>query len=105
MELMGRMPLFRREDTGNTFPRDLAADSTFAFWREGYRFVANRCARLRSDVFLARLWLKPVVCAMGEDASRTFYEPGRFTRRGAVVSGNLSWLHGREEVASLDGAP
>jgi fatty-acid peroxygenase len=52
---------------------------------DSYRFAAKRCARHRSDVFETRLLMRRAVCAVGAEAARrVFYEPERFTRRGAL---------------------
>src|SRR3546814_14285870 len=51
-------------------PRDDAFDSTSALLSEGYRFIPERCRRLRSDVFEARLMLRRVVCMSGEEIGR-----------------------------------
>lgn len=40
---------------------------------------------------------------MGEEATRAFYEPGRFTRRGALPPTALMLLQDRGSVALLDG--
>lgn len=65
-------------------PRDPALDNSLALLREGYNFVGNRCRRYGADVFETRLMLRNAVCAMGEDAARMFYHPGRFTRKMAM---------------------
>ena len=51
-------------------PHDRLLDSTLAFLREGYAFIANRSRRYRSDVFETRLLLQPVTCMRGADAAR-----------------------------------
>ena len=60
-------------------PRSGSFDSSFAVLREGYPFVARRARRYGSDVFRTRLMLRPAVFAVGEDAAREFYAPGRMT--------------------------
>ena len=49
-----------------------------------YRFIAERCARQRSDVLETRLLLRRAACAVGAEAARVFSEPERFMRRGAL---------------------
>ncbi len=83
-------------------PRDVTLDSSLALLSEGYRFISNRCRRLNSDVFETRLMLTPAVCVLGEDAARMFYEPGRFTRRGALPITALTLLQDRGSVAMMD---
>jgi fatty-acid peroxygenase len=84
-------------------PRDRSPDSTLALLSEGYRFISNRCRRLRSDAFETRLMLRRAVCISGEEAARVFYEPGRFTRQGALPLTVLLLLQDRGSVATLDG--
>lgn len=90
--------------TGSEIPRDRAVDSTLAFLREGYAFIANRCERLHSDAFLTRLMMHDVVCMRGPDATAAFYREGRFTRRGAMPRTALALLQDRGSVQMLDGA-
>src|SRR3546814_4415185 len=78
-------------------PRDDAFDSTSALLSEGYRFIPERCRRLRSDVFEARLMLRRVVCMSGEEAAGQFYEPGRFTRRGGDAPIDAEAAAGRRQ--------
>jgi fatty-acid peroxygenase len=85
------------------FPRDRNLDSTLALLSDGYTFIPKRCQRHRSDVFETRLMLRRVICAAGEDAARMFYEPDRFTRRGALPPTALMLLQDRGSVQLLDG--
>lgn len=82
-------------------PRERGFDSTPAFLSEGYEFISTRCRRHRSDVFATRLVLGRVVCAMGEDAARMFYRPGRFTRQDALPPTALLLLQDRRSVQLL----
>lgn len=45
-----------------------------------------------------------LVCFMGEDAARMFYEPGRFTRQGAMPLTTVRLLQDKGSVQLLDGA-
>jgi fatty-acid peroxygenase len=87
-----------------TIPRLRTVDSTRAFFREGYRFVGNRCAELDTDAFATRIMLRQVVCMMGEDAARQFYDGHHFTRMGAMPTTTLRQLQDKGSVQSLDGA-
>lgn len=84
-------------------PRDRKLDSTLALASEGYEFIRKGCARHRSDLFATRLMLKPVVCALGEDAARMFYHPERFTREGALPSTTLMSLQDKGSVQLQQG--
>jgi len=84
-------------------PRDRSPDSTAALLAEGYRFVSRRSQRYRSDAFRTRLMLQRVICTLGEEAARLFYQPDAFTRRGALPITTLMLLQGRGSVQQLDG--
>ena len=83
--------------------RALSTDSTLALLSEGYAFIPKRCARHGSDVFETRLMLTKAVCMTGEEAARIFYEPGRFTRKGALPQTTLRLLQDRGSVQVMDG--
>ncbi len=85
-------------------PKDEALDSTIALKSEGYEFVANRCRRLGSDIFSARLLGESFYCMRGPEAARMFYEPDRMTRNGALPTFVLHLLQDEGSVATLDGA-
>jgi fatty-acid peroxygenase len=84
-------------------PRESAFDSTIALLREGYLFMPARFRKHGSDIFEARLMLRRAFCVMGEDASRMFFHPGRFTRKGAIPPNTLLLLQDRGSVQTLDG--
>ena len=84
-------------------PRDPSPDSTLALLSEGYRFIGNRCRRFGSDLFETRLMLRRAVCISGAEAARLFYEPGRFTRRGAMPRPTLALLQHKGSVQTKDG--
>lgn len=86
-------------------PRDPRFDSTLALLREGYRFISNGCRQHESDIFETRLMLTRVYCVLGAEAARMFYEPGRFSRRGAIPRNTLMLLQDKGSVATLDGLP
>lgn len=83
-------------------PRDGLPDSSLAFKRFGYGFIGRRCERFDSDIFETRLLGKRWYCVRGAEAARMFYEPGRFTRRGALPSFALRLLQDEGSVATLD---
>lgn len=87
-----------------SFPHDPAFDATAGLLKDPYRYVARRCARLGSDVFVTRVLLRRTICMMGAEAARTFYLPDRITRRGAIPLTALLLLQDRGSAATLDGA-
>jgi fatty-acid peroxygenase len=84
-------------------PRDRTFDATLAMLTDPYRFISKRSRRLGSDVFRTRVMFRSAVCVVGEDASRMFYEPNRFTRRGAVPPTALMLLQDFGSAQVLDG--
>ncbi|HEU0115355.1 MAG TPA: hypothetical protein VFQ80_11795, partial [Thermomicrobiales bacterium] len=88
----------------SSIPRDPAFDSTLALLTEGYDFMANRRRQLHSDIFATRLLLQDVVCMVGPEAARLFYEDERITRRGAMPITTLTLLQDFGSVQMLDGA-
>lgn len=84
-------------------PREPTLDASLALLAEGYAFIPRRCQRYASDIFETRLMLKRVVCISGTEAAAQFYEPGRFTRRGAIPQLTLRSLQDQSSVATLDG--
>jgi fatty-acid peroxygenase len=83
--------------------RILVTDRTLALLSEGYAFIPQRCRRHGTDVLETRIMLTKVVCMMGEEAARVFYEPERFTRVGALPQTTLRLLQDKGSVALLDG--
>ena len=84
-------------------PHTTAADSTLAFLREGYTFFQRRCAELDTDVFTTRLLGRRAVCVSGHEAACMFWQPGRFTRRGAIPPSTLMLLQDAGSAQTLDG--
>lgn len=84
-------------------PRTKAFDSTFAFLSEGYPFIQRRCAELDTDVFATRLMGRRVICVSGPEAARMFWQPGRFTRRGAIPPTTLMLLQDFGSGETLEG--
>lgn len=92
-------------DTPDSLPRDGAPDATLAFLAEGYRFVSNRCDRLGTDAFTARLMLRRAVCLRGPRAVALLYGAAGTTRTGALPVTALKLLQDRGSVQQLEGEP
>jgi fatty-acid peroxygenase len=90
-------------EAGSPLPRDKAFDNSLALMREGYAFVGSRCDRLGSDAFRTRIMMTPVVCMRGEEAARVFFQPGRFTRVGALPKPTVWLLQDEGSVQMMDG--
>ncbi len=83
-------------------PREPSIESTLALLRDPYGFISKGCRRHGSDVFEARILLKPTICMLGADAARLFYDPRRFARRRAAPLRIQKTLFGRRGVQSMD---
>lgn len=83
-------------------PHTSEFDLTAAVLREGYLALPRRRRELGSDAFRSRLLLSPVIVMAGEEAARTFYEPGAFTRRGAMPRSVVKLLQDHGSVQTLD---
>jgi fatty-acid peroxygenase len=86
-----------------SLPQAWGFDQTLALRREGYSFIANRCDKLKSDAFVARLMLTSVVCLRGAAAAELFYSGERVTRAGATPMSALLRLQDFGSVQMLDG--
>lgn len=84
-------------------PKDRLPESTLALLREGYHFIPNRVKKHDSDIFSTRLMFKNAICIHGEDAAELFYQPGHFTREGAMPPTTLRLLQDKGSVQSLEG--
>lgn len=84
-------------------PRDRWPDSTLALLADPYRFVAGRCRRFGTDLFQARLMLRPTVCMTGPAAAKLFYDEARFARAGVAPGWLRKTLFGTGGVQGLDG--
>jgi fatty-acid peroxygenase len=82
--------------------RVLSTDSTLALLSEGYAFIPTRCRRYGTDVFETRLMLTKAVCMLGEEAAEVFYEPSRFTRKGALPQTTLRLLQDKGSAQVMD---
>lgn len=84
-------------------PHDDHLESSLALLGEGYPFIRDRCARLHSNVFQARLLLQNTICLSGEDAARLFYDERYLQRAHAMPRMLIKTLVGQGGVQGLDG--
>lgn len=85
-------------------PHTRAFDSSLAFLQNGYEFISRHCREYHSDIFQTRIMLRRAYCVTGAEAAQMFYEPGRFTRVGAMPPTTLSLLQDHGSVLTLDDA-
>lgn len=86
----------------SSIPHDPALDTTVSLLREGYEFIWNRCRRFGSDLFVARVMGKSLVCIHGHEAAELFYDASKFERGGAVPRRIVTSLFGKHAVHTLD---
>lgn len=86
-------------------PRDLRFESTAALLRFPYDYVRSTCSQLGSNLFEARLLLRPTICMRGARAAALFYEEDRFVRSGAMPEPVRATLLGKGGVQGLDDEP
>lgn len=84
-------------------PRTRSFDSTLKLLSDGYPFIQRRCAELDTDVFSTHLMGRRAICVSGHEAARMFWQPGRFTRRGALPPTTLMLLQDFGSAETLDG--
>jgi len=87
-----------------SMPGHVWMDSTFAFMKEGYPFIRNRCVAYGSPVFQTRLLGKRTLCLSGAEAATLFYDASRFARTATSTPAPLrNILLGTGGVQGLDG--
>lgn len=76
---------------------------TLALSQEGYLFIKNRIDQYQSNLFEAHLLGEKVICMSGEEASKIFYDPERFQRKGAAPKRIQKTLFGMNAIQTMDG--
>ncbi len=84
-------------------PRAQTPDSTLAFLRNPYGFIAGECRRHGTDLFRSRLLLRPAIFLTGPEAAELFYDGSKFTRTRAAPEPVKNTLFGSGGVQALDG--
>lgn len=84
-------------------PKEKSLDSTLNVLRDGYLFISNRTGQYNSDMFETHLLGQKVVCMIGEEAAKLFYDPEKFQRNGAAPQRIQETLTGRNSIQSMDG--
>lgn len=91
--------------TLDMLPHDPAPDATLSLLSLGYRFIPQRCARLKTDAFRTRLMLRDVICMQDPDAAALLYGTPGLTRRGAMPKTVLHLLQDEGSVQQIEGEP
>ncbi|MFC4559555.1 cytochrome P450 [Virgibacillus kekensis] len=85
-------------------PKEKGIDHTLTMMMEGYKYIANRRNRFRSNIFETRLLGQKVICMGGEEAAEVFYDNDKFKRKGAAPKRIQKSLFGENGVQTMDGA-
>jgi fatty-acid peroxygenase len=85
-----------------SIPSDRRFDSTWGFLRDPYRFISQRCDDLHADVIESRLLLQRTILMRGLEATKLFYDPDKFVRKGAAPRAVQKTLFGMGGIQGLD---
>lgn len=83
--------------------QDKNFDSSLALLKDGYLFIKNRADKYQSDLFETNLLGEKVICITGKEASKLFYDPERFKRKGAAPKRVQKTLFGENSIQTMDG--
>jgi len=85
-------------------PAENPIAAALGLYKQGFEFVQNTRRKYHSDISQIDLLLLKVICFGGEDAARTFYDPDKFMRNGAVPPPVQKTLTGENAIHTTDGA-
>jgi fatty-acid peroxygenase len=77
--------------------------AVYGLFQEGFNFIGNRRKKHRSDIFQIPVIGFKIIAFGGEDAARTFYDPDKFMRKGAVPPPVQKTLTGSNAIHTTDG--
>ncbi|MBS7563900.1 cytochrome P450 [Mucilaginibacter sp. Bleaf8] len=84
-------------------PSENVLSALYGLFQDGFNFIAKRRKKYHSDIFQIPLPGFKVICFGGEDAARTFYDPDKFMRKGAVPPPVQKTLTGKNAIHTTDG--
>jgi fatty-acid peroxygenase len=85
-------------------PNENIFSAGLGLYRQGFTFVQNTREKHQSDIFQIDLLALKIICFGGEDAAKTFYDPDKFMRKGAVPPPVQNTLTGKNAIHTTDGA-
>lgn len=85
-------------------PAENPIAAALGLYKQGFEFFQNTRRKHHSDIFRIDLLFLKVICFGGEDAARTFYDPDKFMRKGAVPPPVQKTLTGENAIHTTDGA-
>lgn len=83
--------------------KDKGFDNTLNLMQEGYLFIKNRTDQYQSNMIETHILGQKVICMVGEEAAKLFYDPERFQRNGAAPKRVQKTLFGENAIQSMDG--
>lgn len=83
-------------------PRENILAGGLGLIKEGFPFIMNRRIKYKSDIFKMSILGFDVICFGGEDAAKTFYDPQKFVRKGAVPTPIQKTLTGKNAIHTRD---
>ena len=83
--------------------KDKGFDNTLNLMQEGYLFIKNRTDQYQSNMIETHILGRKVICMVGEEAAKLFYDPERFQRNGAAPKRVQKTLFGENAIQSMDG--
>lgn len=65
-------------------PKEKGIDHTLQLLKEGYTFIQNRKNKYESRIFETKLLGEKVICMVGKEQAKLFYDNEKFERKGAA---------------------
>ncbi|WP_277679737.1 cytochrome P450 [Gracilibacillus dipsosauri] len=83
-------------------PKEKGIDHTLQLLKEGYTFIQNRKNKYESRIFETKLLGEKVICMVGKEQAKLFYDNEKFERKGAAPKRLQKTLLGEGGVQGLD---
>ena len=86
-----------------SIPKDKGLDNTINLLKEGYLFIPNRMNLYDTDIFETHIMGQKTICITGKGATKVFYNPRLFKRKGASPKRVQKTLFGQNAIQGKDG--
>lgn len=87
----------------SNIPKERGFDNTLNILKEGYLFIPNRMNLFNSHIFETRIMGQKAICITGKEASKIFYNPDLFQRKGVAPKRIQKTLFGINAIQGKDG--
>ncbi len=87
----------------SNIPKERGLDNTLNILKEGYLFIPNRMNLFNSHIFKTRIMGQKAICITGKEASKIFYNPDLFQRKGVAPKRIQKTLFGVNAIQGKDG--